>query len=844
MVSKELAYLQKKFQSIADEFKKDGVEVELCETEQDTRMKIIDRVITDVLGWGAENIKTEKHSSDHTYIDYLLKSSGSSRLVIEAKKTGDNLLNTKNQKLSEYVIKGPALQAAKSGIEQVRKYSVNEGVAYACLTNGHQWIVFRAMVSGRPYQEAKAIVFPSFDSISENFCIFYELLGKDPVLNGLNSVILNEANGLKVRRTGVLYNVFKEAENKRLTKSQISTSVDAIFDRFFAKITSDNPEMLASCFVETRQSRLAEIAFEKLASNLVASIEKIGSDTAEALTSRIEISATTLEGESVLIVGNKGAGKTTFIDRYFSTVLSAELKNKCVVLKTDLLKFHGNKETLQEWLTESLLEGVKTELFSKAPPSYDQLKGIFFKEYNEFREKFRPLYESDKPAFENRFSEELHSLQSNKHTYFLRLLEHCVNSRKKLPCIVFDNLDGCTGSEVRANIFNYGNSIKDSVASFIIFPVTDKTLWDLKKKQPQIIYPQKSFYLPIPPTKEVLKKRVGYLRSVVEDEQQAARYMLACGIQLKVSNVKDFVTAMESLLISEEFVSKKIGSLANFEPRKTLEIARQVMCSPYILVEDFFQAHATGELYRIKGIKLDKAIILNQSKFFSQKENSYILNLFELDKEDITSPLLSIRVLTLLKDVWESDENHNSSFISVSEVCDYFDVIGVTSFSCKRVLDELLRFGLVEAYNPNETKSEFAEKVILTPSGLEHLNFALKNQNYIAWMASVAGVSEEATVMQIRSVYGRGKLSKGDWQDIVSRFVEYCVKADQEYLEVPENINYESQKAIIRILEKFIEDEGMPEIEVPVSMPNLGEGLGEAYDPTIHDNEADLLDGM
>ena len=49
------------------------------ETEQDARMQIINRFLTEVLGWDFSDVKTEKYS-EAGYADYLLSSGGRKRL--------------------------------------------------------------------------------------------------------------------------------------------------------------------------------------------------------------------------------------------------------------------------------------------------------------------------------------------------------------------------------------------------------------------------------------------------------------------------------------------------------------------------------------------------------------------------------------------------------------------------------------------------------------------------------------------------------------------------------------------------------------------------------------------
>ena len=91
------------------------------ETEQDARVQVINRFLTEILGWSFPDIKTEKYS-EAGYADYLISSGERRRLVIEAKRIGPIVLNTANTSMATYKVGGPALNSAAFGISQAASY--------------------------------------------------------------------------------------------------------------------------------------------------------------------------------------------------------------------------------------------------------------------------------------------------------------------------------------------------------------------------------------------------------------------------------------------------------------------------------------------------------------------------------------------------------------------------------------------------------------------------------------------------------------------------------------------------------------------------------------------------
>jgi predicted type IV restriction endonuclease len=90
------------FKTIAKEVAKN---INRIKTEEDARFQIINRIVTDVLGWPREDVKTEDHTGVG-YIDYLLQAGGQSKVVIEAKRTSTQLVDTAYPKMRPYLLHG------------------------------------------------------------------------------------------------------------------------------------------------------------------------------------------------------------------------------------------------------------------------------------------------------------------------------------------------------------------------------------------------------------------------------------------------------------------------------------------------------------------------------------------------------------------------------------------------------------------------------------------------------------------------------------------------------------------------------------------------------------------
>ncbi len=195
--------------------------------------------------------------------------------------------------------------------------------------------------------------------------------------------------------------------------------------------------------------------------------------------------------------------------------------------------------------------------------------------------------------------------------YLAALLWHAIGGRQMMPCLIFDNADHYP-KEFQEAVFQYAQSLFREVKHcFIICPVTDRTIWQLSKNGPFQSYTYKAFYLPTPATKEVLQKRVAFLKektSLAATNPQE-QYFLSRGIRISVQDINAFASCIESIFIETDYISRLIGSLCNFDIRRTLELTRRTLTSPHIAIDDLVRTYMSPSgRVRIHPAKIKKAV--------------------------------------------------------------------------------------------------------------------------------------------------------------------------------------------------------------------------------------------
>lgn len=126
--------------------------------EAETRKKLIDRIVEDVLDWNDLDIAYEERVSEDghtTFSDYVIRTADTS-ILIEAKRIGitfNTIPEQKKVKLSGSIMQGKTGEA----IKQARNYCRKKSIPFAVVTNGYQWISMD-IISGYTYRRSKLFV--------------------------------------------------------------------------------------------------------------------------------------------------------------------------------------------------------------------------------------------------------------------------------------------------------------------------------------------------------------------------------------------------------------------------------------------------------------------------------------------------------------------------------------------------------------------------------------------------------------------------------------------------------------------------------------------------------------
>ena len=144
----------------------------------------------------------------------------------------------------------------KKAIHQVRGYCDDQGIRYAIATNGYSWIIFRAIKEDGSWKEGYARIFPSIDSIVEEFTYFWNLLSFEAISLGS----LDKEFGLTITPERNLFRVLSRINNPDvpLLRNSLHTQLNPVITYFFEDIADPGHiDKLRNCYVYSETLRIA-----------------------------------------------------------------------------------------------------------------------------------------------------------------------------------------------------------------------------------------------------------------------------------------------------------------------------------------------------------------------------------------------------------------------------------------------------------------------------------------------------------------------------------------------------------------------------------------------------------
>jgi len=659
--------------------------------EATTRLKIIDRIIFEVLGWQHSDVEVEEHIREDgvsEYADYVLRTAMTA-LVIEAKKIGNSFENIETSRSQEKV-NVFTRSAAGPAILQARDYARKLGVPFATVTNGNQWIVFAASRTDQvTFESSTAIIFPSLEvALKENIDEFQQLLSRDAVIAGnLEHKLTGRLENQSARQR--LNDHYKESFSKIKRQSIFHLIEDEISTAFSEDIVFSSPELLEKLYVNTpdrtRFDTRIEMHIQKRRS---AFSEKGKSGTkafdARSVAKKVASASERIKPIAVIVLGTVGSGKTTFLQhtRYVKNKEYFEQSKTSPYphwLYVDYKAFIPSSDSA-EFLYSALFSYIQKDPFLS---DLDKcIKHAYSEEIAAMSRGPLKLLD-DEAEKKKKISEFLIDEFSKRNNFVDKVLSY--SSSQKPIFLIIDNVDQFEEEEVHKRIYGDATAIafKNNLNLFI--SLRDATYVSNRNLPLFDAFDFDPIYVDPPIIEAVLSRRFFVAKQLMENKR--CSFTAENGAEFKIENKAIICELIQQSVLGTE-VGRLIEVMATADIRLALRMTRQFLRSGYTSTGKALETyHKTGK-YTFPIHEALRAIMLGSSNVYSD-EFSDVGNPLDAKIDKTECQLLRLYIMTAMVNL---SSNPRFRSYAGADIQQNLRNIGYGDDIVQRVLSDLCRF--------------------------------------------------------------------------------------------------------------------------------------------------------
>lgn len=791
--------------------------------EADTRHQLIDVVLHDLLNWPRTKTKCELHVNEG-FADYVLAHrTGDPALIIEAKRTGKTFLlplDQNSEKPTKYVPLNQLLTDADTAqvINQVRSYAIDLGCEFACATNGHQWVLFRAFARGKNWKQLRAFVINTLNWFEANYAEATNLLSYEAIEHN------RSLSSLLVKSAITNREIYYPKERVDHFAVAVGTNRHAKYlrpmvGRYFKNLEDAEEEFFESCYVRQREY---DTAFDGLSDilrdSLTPYLEEYGIQQTEdterggRFGNRIVKSLRDSKSADVVVLfGGKGIGKSTFLRRLLVNNSPQFLAKHAVVARIDLLNDPDDTDFLRQKIWRTLVDELDVDRVLEA--GRDDLLSLFNDKYETAQRQ--TLVGMPESSLE--YNKQLNSLVSawkQDHEYCaLKLTDYWKRLHRGIVVVV-DNTDQFKG-DTQDFCFTLAQQIASHLGCLAIISMREERFQRSRVHGVLDAFQNAGYHLSAPLPHQVFLRRLYYVRGVLADKDKAPISIPT--LNYESSEREDLIRFLDILI--NEFNKGSSSPLYTFlvscahgNIRLALELFRGFVISGYTNVGEMVDVKTN--LWTLKTHHVVRPL-MTPHRFFYEESDSPIPNLYQLRSKSRGSHFTALRIINRVS---RGADPNNAHFVAVTDLRDVFSSAYELGDDFNRCLDMLLRYSLVEANNRVDEYSDEIDSIRVTQYGIYLAGELASEFTYLDMASTDCGLFSQTTANELAD-YGNQDYRLFRSNQKIDRINARIAKVraflaylqEQENWEL-ENIGIVDEDVVTQgIIDRF--EAGVPEIE-------------------------------
>lgn len=604
--------------------------------EASTRFHLIDILFFECLGWSKEDMVPEE-SHDGEFADYTFLVPRRI-LIVEAKREHDYFELPAGKTKLEYSIAGlmrdnPRL---KKALEQVAGYCQSRGVPYAAVCNGHQIVAFIATRSdGQPPLDGRAVVFPSLPFMATHFLDLWQALSKAGIEEKrLYDRLIGTAIPQLPPKLSATITGYPGTKGRNLFQADLQVVSELVLEDV-ARAPDLEDRFLEECYSQSGAlSQYSLVSKAILQARYAALFESDAPGPAMLpATTKSGISpdllADSLSRRPILLIGDVGVGKTTFI-RHLIRIDAAQLFENAITLYLDL----GTQATLTADLRSFVPEEIGRQLqqtFGVDIEERNFVRGVYHVELERFSKGiYMDLRDTNPVLYVEREIAFLEDKLKNRDEHVKHALEHLAKGRKKQIVIFLDNADQ-RDDDTQQMAFLIAQEIAERWPASVFVALRPETFHRSMRSGALSGYHPKAFTISPPRIDRVIEKRLRFGLRICDGEIpiQALTNNTIVNLRSLSSIISVFLTSLQR----SDQLSECIDNVANGNVRQALDLVKGFLGSGHVDTQKIVEIYEETQRYLIPLHEFLRAVIFGDAKYFDP-DRSAVSNLFDVSYPD------------------------------------------------------------------------------------------------------------------------------------------------------------------------------------------------------------------
>lgn len=785
--------------------------------EAATRFHIIDRVIFDVCGWPRDNpdsatVEFRADSSDGSagWADYRLCCAPHPALaVVEAKRVGTSfsIPHSPNAMRLRYR-RFESLNGAGDveALEQARSYAQSIGAAVIVATNGPQWLLSRTFIEGLPRSKYPIITFSSIQDMITDISLFLDILSPEAMSVSRHISTFDRALNGEVTFSNALTK--RWASDRGMGENEFSPGIRFVMQELFDRI--DLPgrvDMLERCYVYQQRSKTYNQRLETALKDHFppfirgSSVDPVDDEREDAPRFRESIVAKARSaGEVILVVGNVGVGKTTFLNRFFDIVLPGKLKNKLIVARVDFnemvesagLLFDASQ--LGEKVAQRIVEDLSQRASERGRPDIDptataNLRGIYAQDISRRINAYEAAH-GRKPSTDEGgkiMLEEIERGQADA-AKTLRGFANFVKGSLGVPlCIALDNVDH-TGEAHERFVYNFAVELSGVQNCVCVVAMRQDTYYRYRKSGFLSTRNDPVFLIHPPSLQQVVARRIQYGNDVLFANRERLASFTRRAAPFTPAQIVRFLEVVNEMLLDEAGeVRQLVEVLSRRSIREAFRIIGGFATSGHMdvsrLITDY-NDDATRHHFR----RVLRALMLENNQFY-HPQRSRIPNLYA-SAHHLREPHF-LRVRLLQRAVFARDVDRVLRFRG-SWITDELMAVGYETSVVATHFAQLVTWGMFDpTLAPPAAGEAPDDEYEISALGLYFFERLACNFTYLQYIS-------EDVVFYSKPHFDAYMSARSDQSLLGVKKAATVVKAVVDYLEWEENQDAEARPALKR----------------------------------------------